>query len=176
MGEQKSTITVEIDPNTELPARYLGSDEDGPQYGPMSLYDCIIKAAVDRLVGYGEKAVKALVNETLQDRIMAAVDERLPGIIEAAFAEKVEVGDGWSSQQKSVRELIGDRVRDQVKIDQHGFNRTVMGEVFRSEVDRSLSEELKAEVQAAKAELRETLQRKARELLATETLWEAGIR
>jgi hypothetical protein len=55
------------------------------------------------------------------------------------------------------------------------FNRTVLDEVIREQVDHSLKEVFTADVQAGKAKLREALQAKAAELLAAESLREAGI-
>jgi hypothetical protein len=43
-------LTVQIDPKAVLPNRYLGADEDGPHYGPVSLYDAIVERAAEMLV------------------------------------------------------------------------------------------------------------------------------
>lgn len=170
-------ITVEIDPNAMLPDRYLGSSEDGPEYGPVSLYDAIIGAAAARLVGVGEKVLVELVREEMLEGIVREVDARLPAIIDAAFAEEVETGDGFTSQKKSLRELIGDRVKQEcrAKRDSYG-SRTVLDKVMCETVDRALEAELRQEVGQAKARIREKLTTKAAELLAAETLREAGIR
>jgi hypothetical protein len=170
-------LTVTIDPNEMLPDRYLCSGEDGPEYGPVTLYDAIIGAASAQLVGAGQKALVELVRETMLESVQREVDARLPAIIEAAFAEEVEMGDGFSSRKVSLRQVIGERVKSECAHSRDGYgHRTVLDEVMRKQVDSALHGELKADVDAAKAQLRAALQAKAAELLAAETLREAGIR
>jgi hypothetical protein len=172
-----NAITVTIDPNAQLPDRYLGSDEDGPQYGPVSLYDAIIRDASAKLVGVGEKVLRELVTEQMQEAVMREVDARLPAIIEAAFNEPVEVGDGFSSHKKSMRELIGDRVKQECKPRATNYgNDTTLDKTMREHVERALATEFRAEVDAAKAQIRKRLTAKAAELIAAESLREVGIR
>jgi hypothetical protein len=172
-----SAITVTIDPNEQLPDRYLGTDEDGPQYGPVSLYDAIITAATQRLVGVGEKVLKELVAEQMQEAVMREVDARLPAIIEAAFNEPVETGDGFSSHRKTMRELIGDRVKQEVRpmSDRYGHDST-LSKVLREQVEKALQREFAEEVATAKATIKKRVTAKAAELLAAESLREVGIR
>jgi hypothetical protein len=171
-----SAIKVEIDLNEMLPERYLGSDEEGPRYGPVSLYDAIIGAATDRLVGVGEKVLRERVEVEMREAVMREVDARLPAIIEEAFAAEVETGDGFASRKVSIRELIGRRVKEQCATGRGSFNSTVLDESIRKEVDSGLQAAFREEVEAARAAIKKRMTAKAAELLAAESLREVGIR
>jgi hypothetical protein len=170
-----AAITVEIDPHAMLPDRYLGTSEDGPQYGPMSLYDAIIGEASARLVGVGEKVLRELVAERMQEAIVRELDARLPAIIEAAFNEEIETGDGFTPRKKTLRQIIGDRVKSQCKSGDH-YNRTAFDNVVREQIDHGLKQEFAAEVMVARTAIKARVTAKAAELLAAESLREVGIR
>jgi hypothetical protein len=173
----RSTITVEIDPTTPLPDRHLGSDEDGPQYGPVSLYDAIVAAAVDRLVGYGEKSVQKLVVEEMREGIARVLDERLPGLIEAALNEEVETGDGWTSKKSSLRAIIAEQIRREIKPSKDPYDgRTTFDKVLREQVEYGITQQFSEEIAQARAAIKAKMTAKAAELLAAESLRAVGVR
>jgi hypothetical protein len=177
MAGPQEPIKVEIDPNAELPKRYLGTDEDGPHYGPMTLYECIIAAAVDRLVGVGTKQIRELIAGRVQESVVQQVDEALKPIIAEALTAEITVGDGFSERKTSVQDAIGERVREQTRLaGKHSYNRTVLDEVIREQIDYGLKEVFTKDVAEAKAKLRKSLTDKAAELLAAESLRDVGIR
>jgi hypothetical protein len=175
---QDQTSKVEIDPTTELPARYLGSDEDGSHYGPVTLYDAIVDAAATRLVDDQKRGLRKAVAVQVEQRIVAMLDAELPAIFQAALNEPMEITDEWGGVKKSktLAQVIGERARTQMEVKGRSYNDTVMDEVIREEVDYSLKEVLTKEVQAAKEHLKAQLREKAAELLAAESLREAGVR
>jgi hypothetical protein len=178
MTQRNGAITVEIDPTTELPSGYLGSDEDGAQYGPVTLYDAIVDTAAKYLVEKGGKDLRKVVAELVEQRVTEMIDAELPAIFEAALNEPLEVTDEWGGRKasKTLREVIAERAREQMKPGRNSYNDTTMDKVIRDEVDRSLHTLLSKEVAAAKVAVKAKLTAKAAELLATETMRQAGIR
>lgn len=152
---ENGALKVEIDPQVELPNRYLGSDEDGPHYGPMTLYDAIAETAAAKVLAKCEKGLTAAVGEAVEEKVAALLDERLEGIVQDALENKVEITDGWGAQReaKSVRDLIAEHARGQLTVSRNSMNRTVLERVVSEEIDRTLHRELGEAVQAAKAEL-----------------------
>lgn len=176
---QTEAITVTIDPTVRLPDRYLGSDEDGPKYGPVSLYDAIVDAAATQLVEGGKRGLRKSVAVQVEARVTAMLDEALPEIFEQALNESVEVTDEWGGTKKSktLSQIIGERARSQMEVKDRSYgNDTVMDKVIREQVDYAIGKMLEGEVKAAKEQIKARLKEKAAELLAVETLREAGIR
>lgn len=171
------TITVTIDPHKPLPTHNYGQDSQGEWHdGPVTLYDAIIQAAAAQLVGVGEKVLREVVEQEIKAAVVREIDARLPAIIEAAFAEDVETGDGWSSHKTTMRELIGERVKQQVRADRHGYNDSVLVKTMREHIDNALAKEFQEEIKAAKVAVRARVTAKAAELLAAESLSAVGIR
>lgn len=178
MAEQDA-ITIQIDPNAKLQERYLGTDEDGPRYGPMSLYECIISAAVERLVGYGEKVVREKVGDLFNEQIQVELETRLPALIDEAFTESMTVKDGvfGPEKTKTFRDLLVEHARTQLQSKKGSYgSETVFDKVVKEQVDYSLREILSGEVAEAKARIQKRLQEKAAEMLAADSAKAAGVR
>lgn len=178
MSEKNGTITVDIDPTTELPDRYLGSDEDGPQYGPMTLYDAIVETAAAKIVLRAEKDMARQVSEAVATRLEAMLDERLPAILEEALTGTLTVTDQWGGPkaQGSLRDLIVNHAKQQLVFrERGGLGRdTALTEVVRKEIDYRLSSELSEAVKEAKQQIVDRLRMKASDELAKAIA--AGVR
>ena len=163
-------LTVQIDPKAVLPNRYLGSDEDGPQYGPVSLYDAIVERAAEMLVKQIEKDAKREIVEQVTDAARTLIDEKLPAIVEDALTGKLEVTDQWghTTSKGTLREIMVKHAQEQLTLkDRNGYGRdTVMTEVVRKEIDYSLSGELSGAVQKAKATILKKVEDQAASALA----------
>lgn len=166
-----TAITVEIDLDQPLPERYLGQDEDGPQYGPMSMRDSIIEAAARLLADRIEDNEIKAIGAGVKAKVNALVDARLAPLVEEAFAAEIVVTSEWGveRQRTTLRQLIVDRAREQVTEPNQSYSRSnerVLGKVMREEIDRALTTELSAAVKAAKADLTKKLEATAAEVIA----------
>lgn len=163
-------LTVTIDPGAELPSRYLGSDEDGPHYGSMTLYDAIAETAAAKLLKLVEKDLR----ESLGERITAKVDELVEAEVPALFREALDgeltVTNDWGEKKASgtLREIIVKQMQGQLTVGNRNSygSRTVLSEVIREEIDHTLKRDLGAAVAGAKADLVKKLQVEAGAVMA----------
>lgn len=150
-----STITVEIDPERELPERYLGSNEDGPIYGSITLIDAIVGAAAERLVGKVEEKLTEKVGFAVDEKIGLLLEERLPQIIDDVLGGDITVTDNWGAEKShgTLREAIVKHAQQELTIREGrslGMNETVLSKTIKEEIDRRLGSELSAAVKEAK--------------------------
>lgn len=163
-------ISVEIDPHAILPNRYLGSDEDGPHYGPVSLYDAIVNAAAQRLVKASEKQIREDISEKVDEQIGALLDARLGGMIDEALNGEITVTDEWGGtrSQGTLREQIVKYAQSQLTVSsRNSYNRdTALDNAIKEHVGYSLSKELAEAVAGAKKKLLAELTKQTSEALS----------
>lgn len=163
-------ISVEIDPKVALPDRYLGSDEDGPHYGPVNLYDAIVDAAASKLVTICEKDMRRDVSGRVGGAADALIAERLPGIIDEALNGQIVVTDQWGSERASgtLHEQIVKYAQSQLKVSSRGSYSadTELDKAIKEHVGYSLSRELAEAVESAKKKLLGELTKQTSESLS----------
>lgn len=169
MATGNGTITVDIDPTKELPERYLGSDEDGPRYGSMTLYDAIAEAAANQIVGKVEKKLATTIAERVNERIGELVDAKIPVLFEEALTEQLVVTDNWGGEREkgTLRELIVKQVQSELTVSsRNSYGETALDKVIKEHITYGLTGELSKAVEAAKADLVKKLRDKASEVMA----------
>lgn len=176
MSENGTAIHVEIDPQLQLPERYLGTGEDGPQYGPMSLYDAIIETAAEKLVkrvttedglkeGYLSlvERVRRIRDEMIREAIAPVIAEALA----APLAKTNEYGE-TTGPETTLRELIVKKSRDQLQQskDRYGKPLTILSQIMYDEIGSALDKELREAITEAKAEVLVTLREQGARVIA----------
>jgi len=167
-------IHVEIDPHATLPERYLGADEDGPRYGPMSLYDAIICEAAHRLVEDAKKdglkedyrSLTEHVRQLRDEEIRAAVAPEIEAALSKPLRKTNQYGEATGADT-TLREMIGEEVRKQLAApaDRYDRKETVLQRVIKEEVDRALTDELKTALAAGKSEVLAAVRKRGTEVI-----------
>jgi len=142
--------------------------------------DAIIAAAVQSLIGYGEKYAREFIAKRIESAVSDAIADRLPSLIDDAFDATIEVGDDWSGtrQSKTLRALVVERARKDLDLRdmRSSFDRSPAAKFIHEEIECIVRDDLKNEFNAARDAVRKKVTTKAAELLAAETMREAGIR
>lgn len=166
-----SALKIEIDPTQPLPEQYVGSDEDGPQYAPMSLYDAIVQTASEKLVKLCEEDIKKQIAQTVVEAITDETVKRIPAMVDEALAQPLVVTDNWGHERQrgTLRELMVKHAQEQLVVldsRQSRFNDTVLSKVIKDEIDYKLSSELSGAVKGAKVKMVKQLETRASEIIA----------
>lgn len=165
------TITVDIDPNAPMPARYLGSDEDGPHYAEMTLYDAIAESAAAKIVKSVDDKLKNDITERITEKIGELVDAKIPELFEQALDAELVVTDRWGNETKqgTLRELIVNEIQGNLRVkkpDGFDYERSALDEVVKKHIRHTLTSDLSKAVDEAKAELTKKLRDEAGRVMA----------
>lgn len=170
-------VTLSIDLDKHL-AKHIGYDEEGdPIQSPSTVEDVVLGLVADKLVatlfreGYDWRG-------NLTRRVASIRDEQIAAAVrpdvEAALAGTVQKTNSYGDpvgEPTTMRDLIVARVDEWLKSSDRDSFRNPKGltkpqAIIAEQVDKVLAKEMKAAVDAAKAEVVAAVQAKGAELLA----------
>jgi hypothetical protein len=158
------------------------------------LTDAIVEAAARQLlyatsvddedheVSYRNELARRLegrVNEVIKDFAKEAAEPILRDVLSRPLPQTDRYGDITNDKGgKTVAEAIGDEVRKQITEVHGNYDRrsSILSDLIKKEVDTAVRGALQDEINAARAAIKARMTQKAAELIASETLREAGIR
>lgn len=180
MPDSPNTITVTIDLDATIPTNSTQTGEDDWVDEPQTMRDLIVAEAARVVAGPIRKQAADDAAKMIREAAKTLIDVELAEVISAALREPQTVTDDWGHPKgiKSLNDIVRDRVASQSTVSRNSYrsDETVFDKAIREQVDYALAKEFKAEIDAAKAAVRARLTAKASELLAAETLREAGVR
>lgn len=170
MKTQTDAITVEIDPHATLPDRYLGSDEDGPRYGPVSLYDAIVDATATKIARSCEDDMKTAVANQVSEAALQMIADKLPAIIDEILTGEIKVTDRWGATVScgTLRDEIVKYAQGQLTTSSsNSYGRqTELDKAIKEHVGYSLQKDLAEAVAGAKKKLLKALTDQTSETLS----------
>jgi hypothetical protein len=158
-------MEIKIDLN-DLGFKY---DEDGDPAGRNTLTDAIIDEAARKLVN--SLVSQREVTDKMNQKINEMIDERVAGMVEAAFEQPVQRTTRWGERQgepTTVREIIREAIEKYLNAPargRDGYTRDPknLTELVEDAVRDAMNRDLKATVEAAKANVHNTVTKKALE-------------
>jgi hypothetical protein len=175
------TIDVRLKLTTELPERYLGTGEDGPQYGPMTLADAIVSEAARLILlelrDDARKAFKAATDAAIAEVTRETVAE----VVRATLAEPIQARSTYGTPQGDplpLREHLAGEVRDALKLTRNASSRyddSPLAKIVHDEARKVVAEDLKAAMDTARQQVRDAIRDQAAELVAQAARRAVGV-
>lgn len=174
MTTEPMTINVELGLTLDTPVDYrhrqVGEEEWATR--PVSLIEAILDRAALHLVDQLAKAPTYRGwKEVVHDRILSAIDERVTPILDEAFAAPLPLTNGFgepTGKTTTLRELIVAEAHKQLKVNAGRLDgKTPLMKVLEEVTERALTADLKAEVDAAKEQLRAAMKDAAAAVLGS---------
>lgn len=122
-----------------------------------------------------ERRLESAILDVIREQAAAAA----PGIVETMLSEGVRRTDTWGDPRGEpvpLRALIAEKAKEALTYPAGQRGTNAITRFMNDAVDKALTGELQAELDAAKAALREQLTAKAAELLAASTARDAGVK
>lgn len=179
---------VELTAKINLTPGYYRRDADGDEAGPATLLDALLVEAASQLLRGATREELSGYRASVGQRVSAIRDEeiraRIVPLVDAAFDRgNIPLTNNYgepTGKTVSMTDLILEHVQREVKIgplNRNGYRESenVMTKLVKDEIDRSLKGELKAVIDAAKTELRRTIEAEGAKVLAETISRMAGV-
>lgn len=169
------TITIDLDLDRHL-AEHRGFDHEGePVSGPTTVEDVVLGLVVDRLVnrfvsgrGAWDNTVRDRVNEVTHEVIVEKITPMVTDAIAAGVQKTNSYGEPIG-EPVTMRDVIVATAKEWLEKPTNDYGRdrkTRLQALLHDEVERAMKAELKATIDAAKAEVEAAVREKGAEVLA----------